>query len=145
MSEGANFDDLLNTPAEEVKEPVPVPAGNYTLVVKKTEPVKSARKQTDGVRFTCEITAAGEDVDADEVASSGAIGKTVTEDFWVTEKSTFMLKNFLAETLGIPESGKTLREMIAESEGCEFGATFKHEISQTSGRPYATIDKTYAA
>lgn len=109
---------LLSKPMDEVKAPKALPAGTYTAVVKSQEFGKSPRKKTPFCRYNFAITAAGDDVDHDLLSGVDLSTKSVRYDFYLTENSEFMLKNFL-EGLGIKTQGRSMGECIPEAIGNE--------------------------
>jgi len=134
-----NFNTILDTPAEEIKAKPPLPVGTYDFRIKSYESVVSSKKKTNGVEFTCIPFAAGEDVDATALAESGGLeGREISTTYYITEGSAAMLRDFLTETCQMDATGKTLRQLIAESPNNSFRATVTHGISQ-NGRQFAQI------
>ncbi len=98
----ANISDILNRPAEDVKPPPQLPPGSYVTVIKGLpEQGESSKKKTPYLRFSYQVTAIGDDVDPDDVAAfenegeNPIIGKVLTNDYYTTEASLFMLTQFL--------------------------------------------------
>lgn len=116
----SDFNELLDTPADSVRVPVPLPAGEYRFRVDNYELDRSSQKQTPYVRYLLKPLEAGEDVDEDLLAEcENWQNKTLRATFYLTENSTFMLKEFLEEACGIDVTGRTLKEVIPEAKGCE--------------------------
>lgn len=143
----ANFTDILNRPAEDIKPPVTLPMGSYhTVVVGLPEQGKSSKKKTDFLKFTHKIIAPLDDVDPDAVTEfqkDGEMisGQEVENTFYVTDKSAFMLKEFI-ENCGVDLSGKTLVEGMEEVPNCEVIIHIKHEASEDGKRVFARIGST---
>ena len=57
----ASFESILDTPAEAVERPKPLPVGTYDVIVKgMPEHGQSSQKKTPFVRFTYALTEAHE-------------------------------------------------------------------------------------
>lgn len=137
-----NFGTLLDKPASDVERPKPLPQGSYHCIVKGLPRFdKSSKKQTEFVEFTLAPTAAGEDVDAEELAAMGGLAnKTIRATYYITEDSLWRLKAFL-EHCKIEENG-SLRQMIDETPNTEVIAYLKHEASNDGESVFATLAKT---
>lgn len=145
----ADFESLLNVQAEAVEAPKPVPQGTYRAQIINYEKVESAQKKTPGVKFTLRLIEPQEDVDADDLANFAQSGGVVSEKelshtFYVTEASRFMLRSFMHEALGIPESGRTLIAMLEDTKGCELLVRLKQKAGQRVGSYYNEIVETLA-
>lgn len=139
------FDELMSKPADEIKAPPSLPVGTYLAgIIGIPENVKSTQKQTDGVAFKYKFYQAREDVDREALAAVLAeSGQNLndcemTDTFWVTERSAFMLKNFLVDMLEIPET--TMRQMLAEVPGKQLLIHIRHRPRQDGSGLYAEID-----
>jgi hypothetical protein len=66
----------------------------------------------------------------------------MTDTFWVTDKSAFMLKQFLVDVVGIEDEGgrKSLKQMWTESAGQQFLAHIRHRPRQDGSGLFAEID-----
>lgn len=138
------FEDILNRPADEIKPPVALPVGTYhTIIVGLPEKGKSSKKQTDYFKFVHKIVAALDDVDTDALAEleGGVSGKEVDNTFYITEKSAFMLVQFL-ENCGIETAGKSLGACIDETPNREVLIHIKHEASDDGQRVFAKVGYT---
>lgn len=145
MNAAPNFGALLDRPSTEIERPKPLPAGTYSTMVQGLPRFdKSTKKQTEYVEFTLKILAAGEDVDADDLASMGGIGdKTMKSTYYITENSLWRLKDFLAHCGLDVESKKTsLRQLIDDTPGKQVGIYVKHRASEDGTAVYAEIGKT---
>ena len=140
-----NFADILDQPADAVKAPALLPPGTYSsVVVGLPESGSSSQKQTPFFRFTHRITGAHEDVnetDLEEAFPNGLDGKEITNTFYLTENSAFMLVDFL-KNCGIDTEGKTIRAMVDEVPNAEVGIVVKHEPSQDGTRIFARVART---
>lgn len=148
----ANISDILNRPAEDVEAPKPLPPGSYNCIVKGLpEQGESSKKKTPYLRFSYQITAIRDDVDADAIAeyeaadkngvSTGIVGKIVTSDYYLTNDALFMLTDMLT-ALGIDfEGGKSVSAAIDESPNSECVVFIKHEPSTDGRRFFARVGK----
>lgn len=137
-----NFATLLDTPSQDVTAPPTFPAGPWHWkIIGQPRFDKSSKKQTEFVEFTCKPLAALEGVDPDDLATFGDFkDKTLPNTFYITEKSLFMLKEFL-DHCGIEDEG-TLRQRIDEAMNQEFIGFIRHEASEDGTRVYARFGKT---
>ena len=109
---------LLNKPMDDIKAPVALPEGTYYGVIKSQEFGESSKKKTPFCRYTFSLHSAGDDVDQSELQSIDLSTKSLRTDFYITEASEFMLKDFL-ESCGIKTTGRSLGECIPEAIGQE--------------------------
>ena len=143
----ANFQDILNRPAEEIKPPVTLPMGSYhTIVMGLPEQGQSSKKKTDFLKFTHKIIAALDDVDPDAVAEFqqdgvSLAGQEVDNTFYITDKSAFMLKEFL-ENCGIDLGGRTIAEGLEDVPNAEVIIHIKHEATEDGKRVFAKVGST---
>lgn len=138
------FEDILNRPADDIKPPPVLPVGTYhTVVIGLPEKGKSSKKQTDYFKFVHKIVAPLEDVDTEALAEveGGVSGKEVDNTFYITEKSAFMLVQFL-QNLGVETEGKSLAACIDESPNREVLIHIKHEASEDGQRVFARVGST---
>jgi len=140
-----NFGKLLDMAPSEIERPKPLPEGQYLCVIAGLPRFdKSSKKQTEFVEFTLKVVAAGEDVDAEELAEIGGIAdKTIRATYYLTENSLWRLKEFL-EHCGIAEVG-TLGTMIDETQNCQVIAYIKHEPSNDGTSVFGKVGKTASA
>jgi hypothetical protein len=138
-----SFEDILNTPMDSIKPPPLLPVGSYHTVIKGLpEKGKSKEKQTDFFKFTHRIIAALDDVDPEELETAfpeGVAGKEIDNSFYITEKSAFMLTDFL-KNCGI--TGLSVREAIDNTPNAEVIIFVKHEPSQDGQRMFARVGRT---
>ncbi len=137
-----NFGALLDKPASDVERPKPLPQGSYHCIVKGLPRFdKSSKKFTEFVEFTLQPTAAGEDVDEEDLAAMGGIAnKTIRATYYITEDALWRLKDFLSHC-GIEEDG-SLRNMIDQTPNCEVIAFIKHRASEDGQSVFAELAKT---
>ena len=115
-----SLEEILNKPSGEIRPPEAYPVGTYhCLVDGPPTPGKSSQKQTDFLQFKFRILSAMGDVNAEKVVEQQVVGKTITNDFYISDENPWRLNGFLIDSLGIDnnEGKKPLREMIAEAPG----------------------------
>jgi len=141
----ATFESILDTPAQDIERPKPLPAGTYDVVVRGLpEYGESPQKKTPFCRFTYAIQAAGEDVDTDELAEMGGIAdKTIKDTYYTTPDAVFRLTDTL-ERMGIDPEGKTVRQMIDESPNCSLRIVVGHRASDDGQQIFAEVKRTMA-
>lgn len=143
MAQGSpNFSDLLDTPASEAVAPPTFPAGSWHWrVVGQPRYDKSSKKETPFVEFTLKPLAAMEDVDQEALNDFGSFAdKTIPATFYITEKSKFMLREFLVNC-GISDEGVSLKQMIEEAVNCEVIGFIRHEASEDGQRVFARFGR----
>ena len=140
-----NFGALLDKPASDIERPKPLPQGSYHCIVKGLPRFdKSSKKFTEFVEFTLQPTAAGEDVDEEDLAAMGGIAnKTIRATYYITEDALWRLKDFLSHC-GIEEDG-SLRNTIDQTPNCEVIAFIKHRASEDGQSVFAELAKTAPA
>lgn len=143
----ATFEELANTPSADIKPPPLLPPGTYLVgIMGVPELVKSSEKQTDGVAFKLKFFQARDDVDRDALTAAledrTLTDVEMTDTFWVTDKSAFMLKQFLVDVVGIDDQGgrASLKQMWTESAGQQFLAHIRHRPRKDGSGLYAEID-----
>lgn len=134
------FESILDMPASDIERPKPLPVGTYVAMVEGMPRIdKSTKKQTEYVEFTMKILGAQEDVDPDALEEYGGIGEaTVKNTYYITDKSTYRLKEFYI-ALGLDIEGKTSRELLEECPGKECLITIKHQPAQSGDMVFANI------
>ncbi len=140
------FESILDTPAADVERPKPLPAGTYDVVVKGLyEQGESSQKKTPFVRFTYSITAAGEDVDEDELAEMGGIAdKTIRDTYYTTPDAMFRLTDVL-ENMGIDLTDVTIRQALADTPNCGLRIVVGHRASEDGQQIFAEVKRTLKA
>lgn len=141
-----SIEEILNKPSSDIKPPEAYPVGTYhCLVDGPPNPGKSSQKQTDFLQFRFKILSALADVDAVKAAEQQVNGKTITNDYYITEAAAWRLKEMLKDHLGIsddPDESRPLREMIAEAPGKQVLVKLRHELSQDGKRVFHRVDST---
>lgn len=148
-----NFTSILDKPAEALEAPKPIPVGTYLALISGPETYsKVGANQTDLVSWPVKLMAPQEDVDMaalnESLSSKDGTMKAIGDvklkfDQFLTEASAFMVRDFLKNTLGIDESGKTLRQMISEALGKQMLVTIKHGLTKGDNpRVFAQIGDT---
>lgn len=141
-----SFESILDTPADAVERPKPLPAGTYDAIVKGLpEHGQSSQKKTPFVRFTYAIQAAGEDVDEEELEAIGGIAdKTIKDTYYTTPDSLFRLTDAL-ENMGIELDGKTVRQGIDETPNASVRIVVGHRSSEDGQQIFAEVKRTMRA
>ena len=135
MAESPDFNALLDTNADDVKAPQPLPAGDYTFRVDRYEFGESSQKGTPFVRYMLKPTAAGDDVDEEMLAEVGEWQqKDMRATFYLSERAMFMLRNFLENACEIEVEGRTFKELIPEAVGCEVEGTVTVQQGNNGGQ-----------
>lgn len=147
-----SFDDLLNRSADDIKEPVTLPAGTYAVQLGAFEFGTSRQKETPYVEFQVSFNSPEDDVDEDELAEYAAfkpLNETkISYPFWLSDTALFMFKNFMSDVIGVPTDGKSLKALIDEVPGNSVLAQVIHRTYQRNdGTPgtRAEIAKFIAA
>jgi hypothetical protein len=137
-----DFTSVLNKVADTVEKPKPIPVGTYLAVVQGVPAQKTVKVQGEDrliLSFKTKLMSAREDVDADQLSALGDITALppLSKDIWVdTQQGEFELREFLARSLVIESSGKTLGEMCGEAPGRQFLVTVKHRpFTDKNGQP----------
>jgi len=147
------FESILDTPADAVERPKPMPVGTYDVVVKGMyEQGESSQKKTPFVRFTYAFTSAGEDVDEDELTAlltdrEGTVHplteRTIKDTYYTTADAMFRLTDTL-ERMGIEMEGKTVRQALDDTPNCALRITISHRASEDGEQIFAEVKKTMA-
>ena len=150
----ASFESILDTPAEAVERPKPLPVGTYDVIVKgMPEHGQSSQKKTPFVRFTYALTEAHEDVDEDELAAllTDKDGKavpiserTIKDTYYTTPDALFRLTDCL-DNMGIDGDGKTIRQMLDETPNASLRIQVSHRSQDNSDQIFAEVKRTMKA
>lgn len=142
-----NFASILDEAPTEIERPKPLPVGTYVCVV-AGQPVydKSSKKSTPFVQFTLRPIAAGEDVDADELAEMGGFdGKTIRATYYLTEDAVFRLDEF-HQHCGIDiTNAASRRQRNEEVVNAQVNAVIRHRMSEDGQQVFAELARTAAA
>lgn len=147
MTASVNFADVLDQPVEEIKAPPPTPTGTYTFLVDgqpEFRDVTTQNGQSKLVKFECKILEPQGDLASDPNAVA-AVGRKIKNEYWLTDKSAFILKRFLTEHLQLDGSGKSLRQLISEAPGQVFLGTLKLGKPGKDGVAYTEFGSTAKA
>ncbi len=136
----ATYDDVLSTPMNQVKDPVPLPEGSYLATITGTPKIdKFGKNQTDGAEFSFRLNAPMEDVNPEDLQLAGGVPeRPFTYTFWLTPDARSILKGFFVEVVGLDDT-LTLGEGLTQVAGAQVVATVKHQISKKNGRPFPQI------
>lgn len=114
-----DFSNLLSTKFDDIKRPPIKPAGTYHGLIAGYDFGRSTQKKTPYVRFAFTGLQPGEDIDPASCVDSD--GEPIdfskwkpSTDFYITSDAMYRLKEFL-EALGIPGTGREIKEMLPES------------------------------
>jgi len=150
----ASFESILDTPADKVERPKPLPAGTYSAIVKgMPEHGVSAQKKTPFVRFTYALQSAFDDVNEDELAaaltnSEGAVTslseKSIKDTYYTTPDSLFRLTDAL-ESMGIDLDDKTIRAALDETPNCSINVVVSHRTPDGSDQIFAEVKRIMKA
>lgn len=146
-STNVSFADVLDAPIEEIKAPPPTPAGTYAFLIDGQPEYRDVNTQNGVsklVKFECKILEPQGDL-ANDPQAVAVVGRKVKNEYWLTDKSAFILKRFLTEHLGIDGTGKTLRQLVSEAPGQTFLGTLKLGKPDKSGIAYAEFASTAKA
>jgi hypothetical protein len=150
----ATFESILDTPAEAVERPKPLPVGTYDVIVKgMPEHGQSTQKKTPFVRFTYALVAAFDDVDEDELKALLTDSKgnpvpiserTIRDTYYTTPDALFRLTDAL-ENMGIDADGKTIRQMLDETPNASLRIQVSHQSVNDSDQIFAEVKRTMKA
>jgi hypothetical protein len=152
-----SFEDILDTPSEDVTRPQPIPQGTYHCMVKGNyTPGEAPTTKNEFSEWTLGITQVQDDVDEEALTeflkqSNGQVGritdKTIKYRTWHTDKTIHRLKQFLTHC-GIPERDEndeklTLRERMQFAPNCQVGVHIKHKPTTDGESMFAEVDRTF--
>jgi hypothetical protein len=148
------FESILDTPADEVERPKPLPTGTYDVIVSGLpEHGASSQKKTPFVKFTYVLQAAGEDVDEDELVTlltkkDGTVEplttKSIKDTYYTTPDSLFRLTDVI-ENMGIEQEGKTIRQCLDETPNASLRILVGHRASEDGTQVFAEVKRTMKA
>ena len=136
----ASFVDILNKPAESIEKPKPLPVGTYLCIINGPHKQREVNDKPV-IDVTYKTVQAQPDVDAEQLAAAGGVGKMISQTFFLTnndgQENTWPLLAFMENALGIDKAGKSLVQMLSEIPGKQVLVTVKHAIyvSKTTGEP----------
>jgi hypothetical protein len=148
------FESILDTPADKVERPKPLPAGTYSAIVKgMPEHGVSAQKKTPFVRFTYVLQEAFDDVDEDELTAlltdkdgnlQSISEKSIRDTYYTTPDSLFRLTDAL-EAMGIELDQKTIRAALDETPNCSINVVVSHRTPEGSDQIFAEVKRIMKA
>jgi hypothetical protein len=101
-----SFEELSEMPLDAHKAPSPVPPGHYLVgIAAPAEEILSSQKQTPGFRVRFRFYQAREDVNMEtlnkflEEGNMKLSDVEMTQDFYITERSSFMFADFIKKAL----------------------------------------------
>lgn len=149
-----SFESILDTPADAVERPKPMPAGTYSAIVKgMPEHGASAQKKTPFVRFTYVFQEAFDDVDEDELKTlltdkDGNVvalaSRSIKDTYYTTPDSLFRLTDAL-ESMGIDLTEKTIRAALDETPNSEINVVVSHRTPEGSDQIFAEVKRIMKA
>ena len=140
-----NFSNILNQRADAIEAPKSLPPGVYQAQVGQFKTGESTKKKTPYVEITFNVTSvidvAPEHQEQAEAAfSKGAI--TIEHSFYLSDKATYILVDFLEKDLGINRAGNSIADMLQNSNGQECKVILDIEVSPTTGKEYTKVKRT---
>lgn len=133
--------EILAKRGDEFKKQPLTPRGSYLAVVTGHKFGESSQKKTPYVRFEFRIITPMADVSPEELAQlpEGVAGRTMRDDFYLTEASTVILTDWLKNILSIP-GDVPLGQMIPLTTGRQLVIRVGHEISERDKvTPFARV------
>jgi hypothetical protein len=127
-----NFEEIGNMPIADIPDPPLLPVGTYLVTIIGIPEIREASTGNKGWKFPLRILQARDDVDMQDLATALAPSQSKLTDvaledtFWVTEKSAYLLRNFLMNCLGCTTG--TLSQCVTESYGKQYLATLRHTM-----------------
>lgn len=115
---GPDFRSLLSRPMDDIKKPLPLPAGTYIGRQIKYEFAESKEKKTPYVRFTFQLQSFGDDIDESQREGIDLSKRTGRRDFYLTEDAMFRLKDYI-ESCGVNTELRSLGECLPETANAE--------------------------
>ena len=148
--DGVDLTDLLNVKAEDVKEPVPLPIGDYPAVFTECKGLKIAKSEnkTPYVRYAVMLRDWPASVPEEHRYNDGKAvnladrSKNLTKDFYMSEDSQIIFVRLLQE-LGLAPEGRSLPELFPVPIGVPLVAQIVHQVSQKNGRTYAVVGEIF--
>lgn len=127
----SNFKDLLAKPAEAFKAPLAQPAGTYVGMITKFEYGESRNKKTPYVRFSIRPMMAETDVDQEQLAEFGPIGKEMNLDYYLTDDAVYRLSEFIEKTGGNTKLPLQESIEVAVNKNIRFSVTHRMDKDRT--------------
>lgn len=130
----ADFKQLLNKKVDDAKRPPLLPAGDYEGRVVDWKVNERDYKQGDGpvpvVTFNCQITAAGEGVDVEDLKDAEGkpfdpAGRRFPVDYSLKPDEDYRLSEFLT-SCGIETEGRSFGESLPDTRNAPIFMTVVH-------------------
>jgi hypothetical protein len=133
MTEIINFQDILNSPILDIKDPLALPPGKYLCTVEGVPEIgKVGQNGTDCVTFNLRPIQAVDGVDPDllAVALNGASlkDKKIRHRLFITPESVYRLKRSLLDDLGIEPTNIT--QMLPDAMNRQVIVKLVHQSSK---------------
>lgn len=148
MATEASFASVLDRPSQGIVRPPACPVGDYVWqITKMPKRDRSSKKKTEFVEFACKaIGVVDGTVDAAELEAFGGLAaiKEHEKTFYMTEKSGYRLKEFLADDLKLEwdEANLSLWEVAQDTLNATFVGTIVHTPTDDNKGVYSEIGKT---
>ena len=144
---GTNFQNILGQNAGDAKPPPLIPIGTYQATILGHEFLESSRKKTPFCRFNLRITGGGEDVDEEEVEAFGGL-QALSErsphlDLYMTDKTLFMLTEFLRDTCELEVDDRTYDAIIPETTGQDIQIFVIQRTIEGTRRTFSEVDRAF--
>jgi hypothetical protein len=134
----SSFQDILNTPMEEIKPPKPLPPGEYLAIIDgQPEVTQRGKNNNHCVVFPLRLVQALDSSPAFQQQVHDALeGKQISDvklsnTLWLTNDAAYRLKNFLSDHLGIV--ARTPSEALSQAPGKQLIVSIGHYIVQKEG------------
>lgn len=139
-----DLSQILSKPVESFEPPKRLPPGMYLFRVAEAGPGRVSQSGNPSIAFTCDAI---QPLDVEQESLAGIeFPKRMTLTFYMTEASSFRVRQFLENTLGITISNMTLGEAIRESVSRVFRGTVTHRPAQNDPTNFfAEISETFPA
>lgn len=146
MNDDASFQDILNTPASDIKPPKALPVGDYICIVDgQPEITKLGQKQTNAVIFSLKPMQAKESVNKDllvEALDGKALpDKKIRHTIFVTPDSKYRIKQFLVDHLGL-DAATPIGQLIPQSMGRQVVVNIGHRAADDGSTIYQEVKAT---
>lgn len=107
---------LLQTNFDDVKAPVPLPAGSYRgIIVKYDFGQTKGENQTPFIQYTIQLLSACDDVDPNDLDDNiDWSRKQIRKSFYLTHEALYRFKEFV-QKLGIDPTGRTPDSVVADT------------------------------
>jgi len=127
--EGKSASEILAMKAGQAPEMKGMPVGKYLAQLTGWKEGVSAKKKTPFIAAQIRMTAAGSDVDTDELDGS-TFPKDIEYPFWLSPKSMGMLDDFLVNTMGAIADGQDeedYMDVLQRLVGQQVGVIYSEE------------------